>query len=738
MSLLEFAKNLPSGLAYAPIYAKNAKMRSGRRATGKNPLEESYERKFGSADVALAIERNSDLRAIGLFTGIRGNGIVILDVDRDLASVLAKHGDSLKDAPTITSTKEDAAKFIFSIPESLWADVRGHGLSQLTGGSYEILWGRQGLIYGEYPGHQRSGAPKGSYKFSGDLNQIPVAPDWIIAEMKSSHEDPGFSNSKKDLDFSDRTEDEIAQIIHDCLGVVTPQGLGSRDHWIKVGMAIHSVLPTELGLALWSHWSSQDPDYADEWEEAGDRDTPCIKAWYSFKAGGIGLGTLIWLADQEDPTRTRFTEATKKVVEAAETRQVQEIRTATLPFKEVIKRAKEILELENPAEMNYKLNALALAAGYRDQAGIEKLLIDQLKHDNASDLMTIQQLMEIETDREFTIPDILPAPFTVLLFGSGGDGKSMSAWALAKHIATGSPFVVRGKLLPVKQGPVLLLNGDQSMVQLKEQLEEVDYPLDTETHLLSDWSLQNYAKFIKLMNELKPRLVVIDSLIGCSGGKGFDENKSDFATPLYWLTQNNGSLFPSTSIIVIHHANKNGGFRGTSAIRDGVDETWALKKPDEKLLSKVGPQARIIEVEKSRLGRSGMSLLMKMEDDLTYSLSDFTPEISSTNSSPAALGEKILHRIRTVFPDPRSKNDLILDPLVGGRSDAIRKSLQRLEKRGLIEIVENAPTGNTYRAVLARGVLPYSVPPSKDASDGASSEVGQTPGTKDSCPTLSE
>ena len=228
----------------------------------------------------------------------------------------------------------------------------------------------------------------------------------------------------------------------------------------------------------------------------------------------------------------------------------------------------------------------------------------------------------------------MPSPFTVLLFGSGGDGKSMSAWSLAKHVATGSPFLVRGKYMPVQNiasCSVLLLNGDQSMVQLKEQLEDIEYPLDTDTYILGDWSLQNYAKFIKLMDAIKPKLVIIDSLIGCSGGKGFDENKSDFATPLYWLTQNNELLWEPTSIIIIHHANKNGGFRGTSAIRDGVDETWALKKPDDNLVDKVGSNARIIEVEKSRIGRSGLSLIMKMEDDLTYSISDFTPEIASDN-----------------------------------------------------------------------------------------------------------
>ena len=73
--------------------------------------------------------------------------------------------------------------------------------------------------------------------------------------------------------------------------------------------------------------------------------------------------------------------------------------------------------------------------------------------------------------------------------------------------------------------------------------------------------------------------MIIDSLIGCSGGKAFDENKSDFATPLYWLTRNNGDAFPPTTIVVIHHANKNGNFRGSSAIRDAVDEVISLKKP---------------------------------------------------------------------------------------------------------------------------------------------------------------
>ena len=220
-----------------------------------------------------------------------------------------------------------------------------------------------------------------------------------------------------------------------------------------------------------------------------------VKSFYSFKSksSGIGLGTLIWLADREDPERRRFTETVKKIVEEAESRFIQETRLSVPKFEDLIKEAKDLLDIDNPAEMNYKLNALSIKQVIEINQGIEKLLIDQMKYENSSEIMTVESLMNLEVERNFTVPDILPSPFTVLLFGSGGDGKSMSAWSLAKHVATGSPFLVRGKYMPVQKGPVLLLNGDQSMVQLKEQLEDIEYPMDTDTYILGDWSLQNYA-----------------------------------------------------------------------------------------------------------------------------------------------------------------------------------------------------------------------------------------------------
>ena len=704
MNTEDFANSLVEGLVYAPIYTKGSLMKSGKPATGKNPLEESYDREFGPADVALALRKNPDLQAVGLFTGIRGKGIVILDVDKNHQKLLQGWGNTLENAPQITSPKKNAAKYIFKIPEELWGSVKGHGLRQEDGGDYEILWGRQGVLMGVYPGHKRTNTPEGHYLLKGDLNAIPDAPAWLIAEMKAP---PRTNQNRKDLDFSDRTSDEIIQIIGDCLSVIPHKGAGSREQWIQIGMAINSALPNDMGLALWSSWSAQDPDYSNEWNNADDHHNPCTEPWYSFKGSGVGLGTLIWLADREDPKRTRFPEDIAKIVKAAEDKQVQEIRATVLDFDEVVKRAKNILDLDNPAEVNYKLNALALQSGYRDQSAIEKIIVDQLAYENQKGIFDAEQLMKMDIKREYLIPDLLPSPSVVLIYGAGGDGKSMSAWTLAKHVSSGTPFVVRGSLVPIQKGPVLILNGDQPLTQLREQLEEVDYPINTDTKILTDWQLQRYAQFVQLMKDYQPKLVIIDSLIGCSGGKAFDENKSDFATPLYWLTRNNGNLFPKTTILIIHHANKNGGFRGTSAIRDAVDETWALSKPSEEEAVRVGKFSRLITIEKSRQGRMGTQLLMQMQDDLSFTIADHTPEVES-EPTPTSVTGRVLQRLRVIYPQTRTTNELVDDPVLEGKPPAIRKSVQRLAKRGLIEAVSNDPV--TYKAVLARGEVQESVP----------------------------
>ena len=216
MDLISFVKSLPLDWVLAPIYRKGAKMLSGKEATGKNPVEEAHKRSLNRDDAALIIENNPSVGAVGLFTGPKGNGIVILDVDASLSSLKKKWGDTLEGAPVVRSTKKNAAKFIFRVPEELWRDVTGFGLCEQTGRAYEVLWNRQGVIYGEYPGSRDGKAPAGHYHFEGDPDSIPEAPGWLIAEMKAAKAPTTFVKNRSALDVSDRSEDDIAQIVQEC------------------------------------------------------------------------------------------------------------------------------------------------------------------------------------------------------------------------------------------------------------------------------------------------------------------------------------------------------------------------------------------------------------------------------------------------------------------------------------------------------------------------------------------
>ena len=710
MNLQQFVKMLPKHLVYAPIYRKGVEIKSKEgkilEATGKNPYGESYERNFSPDDVTYVLEKYPDrFGAIGLFTGLKGKGLVILDVDKNLAIHKKKWGDTLNGAPCITSTKKNAAKYIFNVPEELWSSVKGRFLSEQTSTCYEILWNRQGVIFGSYPGSASSS--EGNYGFEGDLDNIPTAPDWLIAEMKhlkANEEKAGFVKNRSGLVLSDRTEDERAQIIQECLSVIPTKGAGSREHWLYVGMSIHSELPNDVGLELWSVWSKNDPDYINDW----DKHNPCEAVWKSFKGSGRGIGSLIHDADEVDPKRLRFSPISKDIVDKAQNELLVRTRRVKMSFQEVKKEYMRICEeVADPGEQDFLMHQLAVDNEFKDLERLESCLMSSEAFDLGSEEMTASELDAEDLSRSYVIPEILPTPAVFLLYGAGGDGKSMAAWALAKHISLGIPFEVQNNVVPITKGKVLILNADQPKVQLREQLREQDYKMDENTVVINGFQIKREYYFAQLIKKHKPTLVVIDSLIGSSAGRAFDENKSSFASPLYRLTNNNGHSFPATTILVIHHANKQGGFRGTSSIRDAVDETWKLSKPDKELAEQLGTNTRIIRVEKSRFSRMGSCLLLKQLSDLSFELKDYKPKVE--NSSPASIIDRILEKLRTVYPETRSRIDLNADPLIGGNVTAIRKSLERLVDRGLIQIWEQKPSvnggrpTNYYKAILVRG-----------------------------------
>ena len=107
------------------------------------------------------------------------------------------------------------------------------------------------------------------------------------------------------------------------------------------------------------------------------------------------------------------------------------------------------------------------------------------------------------------------------------------------------------------------------------------------------------------------------------------------------------------------------------------------------------------------------------------------------DTAPSSVRGRVLNRLRTAYPESRSKTDLLADAVIAGSAAAIKKSLQRLEAQQLIvSFVPDGSRSKEYKANLACGEVQKVSPFGTYASAGADSDGGQDEGDKPLCPPL--
>ena len=689
MNLVDFILSLPQHWATAPIYAHGVQLpaepgEEPRIAQGKSPLGRACRENLSPKFTAQWIkERPDEFKAVGVYSGMRSGGLVIFDVDQNLGAIQEKWGDDLAKAPRVVSPKKNAAKYLFVVPEE--DRLRVSGLSHAAAGQegWEVLWGAQGVLCGAYK-------DKGEYVFHGDPNDVPEAPEWLLERMREQYRKVNQRDSARklrDTRYANRSREEKIAIAESCLSVIEPRGAFSERFWWEIGAMLHSELPNQDGLKLWEQWSQKDAEYQDDW---ADGKNPCAQRWAAgFTGGGLGFGSLIREADAVDPDRTRFQRD-------GLTQLVEEIQASPAKFKleflgpeELVARGLEIEETyDNPAYADQAKTILAQEGGRQREgaAAIDKLLDAHLtyKRNRGCKPAAVGDLDD--TPFEYLIPGLLPQPWLLLVHADGGTGKSAMCQTLCKHISQGLPFNVHGSNVPVPKSKCLWLNGDQSERVLREQFHRIG--VESGVDVMAEWDMQWYRKFCNIQKEHRYGLVVIDSLDGCNDSNPYEENRREYALPLKRLARRNGKDFPACSIIVIHHNNRNGGFRGTSAIKAAVDETWNMQKLDNKQIAELGISfnSRIITVEKSREGREGQRQVFSLLQDYTYKIEPVPEPKDTSMDGPnghmlAMLQEMNRNRRPWTIQDFVDHDDL------GGvhRKRAIKYSLDKLEAQKLIE-----------------------------------------------------
>jgi hypothetical protein len=209
----------------------------------------------------------------------------------------------------------------------------------------------------------------------------------------------------------------------------------------------------------------------------------------------------------------------------------------------------------------------------------------------------------------YLLDGLIPESTVVCFFAEGGSVKSWTALGLAHAVATGQDFLGRRVL----QGPAVILDYEDGRYEFQRRAKILGFsgPVPDLGYRYDAGSLSQeelWRDVVKLIVARSVRLVVVDALSSGMPGDA-DENDGAFAQGVKYASkiverlQQHGH---PVNVLFVHHANKTGGMRGHSSVRDQCDVVFrfdSVSEDDEAgikrmrmVCAKPGPQRKPLPV----------------------------------------------------------------------------------------------------------------------------------------------
>lgn len=345
-------------------------------------------------------------------------------------------------------------------------------------------------------------------------------------------------------------------------------------------------------------------------------------------------------------------------------------------FDDICTQIRKILEISCPGKRKWALGKLAK----KNKTSINFLMncYDSARENLPKfETIGIQELLATTPDRfEWLVAGLLPVGTTALLYAEAGTGKTLFANSLIKSVAGGHPW----NGYPTKKGKVLYIQTDEPKINTAHNLKAAgfaDLPQEN-LSVVFDWQFDQILLLKEEIEKQRPKLIVLDSLTSSNRTAGVEEKSVEYARNLYELRDL--AMQYDCAILVLHHENKVGGVRGSTAIKANVSEVWHLKKTRE-----LSAEHRLLEVEKSRAGCIGIRQLLLDPADLSWEdQGDFDPRNpdGDAGSKRAPLGARLLSFLQERPGVPFEPLELQGE---FGSKNSIRVALSKLFKNGLIE-----------------------------------------------------
>lgn len=220
------------------------------------------------------------------------------------------------------------------------------------------------------------------------------------------------------------------------------------------------------------------------------------------------------------------------------------------------------------------------------------------------DLNTLKELEQVRArymlrGTEYYLQEREPIPYIVkdliaessisLWYGQFGSKKTWTLLDLAVCIASGKEWLG----FTVNPCRVLIVDEESGERRLADRLKEimrgelVDANIPLQSVSLAQFNLrdsqEDLLSLIELIDLTGAKLVIIDALADVM--LGGDENSVKDTQPVF-AGLRKASEVTGASFIVIHHSNKLGGYRGSSAIAGAIDNMLLVQsKPESDLIT---------------------------------------------------------------------------------------------------------------------------------------------------------
>ena len=269
----------------------------------------------------------------------------------------------------------------------------------------------------------------------------------------------------------------------------------------------------------------------------------------------------------------------------------------------------------------------------------------------------------------YLLEGLIPENKVCVFFAEGGSVKSWCAFSLAISVATGQPWLGKS----VQQGRALILDYEDGRYEFQRRMRilggGVINDLPELGYLYCGPQLDKQELWLTLAT-MGLKLIVVDTL-----GAGMPPNADQNATSFSEAIKLAGRFTEcGCTVVFVAHANKNGGLRGSSDIRDQSDVVFAFEPVSETddikrmrmICNKPGPQKRPLPVN------------VELSDEGLRTFEDEANQVSRNASTPEAIQAAILLNLAGGPVETGDK----LRKLVGSRGQDVDDARKILEGRG--------------------------------------------------------